>query len=953
MNRQGTIRLSVLAVSTAIARWFGFLAVLVVAVGTAGTVRAQVVAQGDTIGAVDARRPGPLLEQRAGLDLEPVDLTTALKKLSRRAGVPLLFSPTLLPEGRQVSCRCLDVSVGTALDRLLTGSGFRYVEVAGQILIEARPTWENDVEAWLLQMEPGLFPASGSVLGPAKVRQGTVAGVVSAARDGQPLQGAQIVAENTGRGALTDERGRFRIEDLHGDEVTLRVVMLGYRTLVERVQIGDQDIRLALHETPVELEQLVVTGSMVETRARELPSPVTVITAEEIQRQGLASTEDILRTVPGMGVISNSGAEFHSRVYARGPSSLTSGFSSIKTYIDGVEVANPEWTLNQIDPASIERIEITRGPQASTLYGSGAIAGVMQILTKKGRSNLGRPMVDVQLSGGGLQSPYRDGAALVQDHRLSVTGGEERFSYNVGGAFTSTGEWVEDELRTEEMPPNSANDTRSAHAGVKYAAGTLVAEASARLYAGDFGAPHPKAITDRVRSGEWNAVALPEYTVPNGSELDLGERTFGLTMRYGATARWQHQLAVGYDRMVNEYRRPQPRLTTPADTFLSFSRSDEDKVSLTYNTALEVPLGGSVQTTLVAGYDWWAHAENVASISHARRLEGSLGTQGAQVTRTRVDNHGFFLQAQTGWRDRLFLTAGVRGDNNSAFGDDYGTAWAPRVGLAYVLEMGRVSMKSRAAWGKALRPPEPTQRAGPAPSSHETYLPNLEIGPESQTGYDVGAELYIGSRFSLGATYYDQEAEDLISLVRLNDFSEVPAVGQYQNVGRIHNTGWELEGSVTLGLFLLRAQLSLLESTIEELSPTYTGTEYAVGESPWLVPTSTGEVSVTYADNRTSVTLAMSHTGSRTGVHFLDLYNALAGTDPDRAPYTGNVRDYVADFSSLQRYQLTASQRISERITAFLNVDNLLDNKEPELSDISLIQGRRSVLGLKWRPFRP
>ena len=89
----------------------------------------------------------------------------------------------------------------------------------------------------------------------------------------------------------------------------------------------------------------------------------------------------------------------------RGSSSFTSNY--LKTYVDGVELASP-YLLFAVDPYSIERIEIIRGPQGSALYGSDAISGVVHVITRRGSpASEWRPTVDAQLSGGPGGEPLR------------------------------------------------------------------------------------------------------------------------------------------------------------------------------------------------------------------------------------------------------------------------------------------------------------------------------------------------------------------------------------------------------------------------------------------------------------------------------------------------------------------------------------------------------------------
>lgn len=135
--------------------------------------------------------------------------------------------------------------------------------------------------------------------------------------------------------------------------------------------------------------------------------------------------------------------DYYGRIYVRGNSTWGTS-DQIKVYLDGVEVANAGQMLT-MDPGSIERIEVVRGAQASTIYGSGAASGVLQIFTKKGYPGLDRPRVTLQSSLGLIESDFKPpwvNRPLTQNHQLSVGGGSDAFSYHAGGSYDKVGEWI-------------------------------------------------------------------------------------------------------------------------------------------------------------------------------------------------------------------------------------------------------------------------------------------------------------------------------------------------------------------------------------------------------------------------------------------------------------------------------------------------------------------------------
>src|SRR3972149_10992873 len=131
----------------------------------------------------------------------------------------------------------------------------------------------------------------------------------------------------------------------------------------------------------VKIEEIIVTGTSTGMPRSVIPASVTVITEKDIKESGISNVSDLLRKVPGLDVVQPGGTGKASSVFIRGANS-----SHTLVLIDGIRVNSP--TTGQFDFAdlsvdNIERIEIIRSPM-STLYGSEAMGGVIQIFTKRG-----------------------------------------------------------------------------------------------------------------------------------------------------------------------------------------------------------------------------------------------------------------------------------------------------------------------------------------------------------------------------------------------------------------------------------------------------------------------------------------------------------------------------------------------------------------------------------------
>ncbi|MBW2285530.1 MAG: TonB-dependent receptor [Deltaproteobacteria bacterium] len=146
-----------------------------------------------------------------------------------------------------------------------------------------------------------------------------------------------------------------------------------------------------------ELGEVVVTATRTETPLGKVGgSAVSVVTQEDIEAKKQSTVEEVLRAVPGLDVRSNGGPGTQTAISLRGAPS-----KNTLILIDGIMVNDPSSTnrganLANITVDNIERVEVVRGPQ-SVLYGSNATAGVVNIITKKGR---GKPAVAGSIEGG-------------------------------------------------------------------------------------------------------------------------------------------------------------------------------------------------------------------------------------------------------------------------------------------------------------------------------------------------------------------------------------------------------------------------------------------------------------------------------------------------------------------------------------------------------------------------
>jgi iron complex outermembrane receptor protein len=225
----------------------------------------------------------------------------------------------------------------------------------------------------LLAVAPALAQSTGSV-----------AGRVVDASSGAPIADAQISVLNSPQTAATSAEGTFQLTGLTPGRRTFVVVRIGYArmTATATIEAGKvTNLEVKLSASSVRLGEIVVTAEKEEQRIQEAPVAVAVISTEQIERAAIKTPSELTGFVPNLVQAFGGGAGFN-LVSIRGVNAVTGATSyenAIAVYVDGVyqfDGADANIQLGDID-----RIEVLRGPQG-TLYGRGALGGVVSIFTK-------------------------------------------------------------------------------------------------------------------------------------------------------------------------------------------------------------------------------------------------------------------------------------------------------------------------------------------------------------------------------------------------------------------------------------------------------------------------------------------------------------------------------------------------------------------------------------------
>jgi TonB-linked SusC/RagA family outer membrane protein len=369
------------------------------------------------------------LSRPARLNIRDLPLPIALEALHEASDVPLVFSPSMLPEV-VVSCPCADASVGDALAQLLRQTGFEVVSSGEQVVLVPQmeqlppsltPTVGRHQELLLASPVPRpTISDLGRNLKALRVAQtvATVSGQVTDARTGQPVPAVQVFISALDIGVLTQQNGRYLLLNVPSGTHAVTAQRIGYAAATAVVSATDGAVAVqnfALSEEALQLDEVIVTGTPGGTQRRAIGNTVaTVDVSDVVQNAPVANFQDLLsgRGVGGVRFSRLAGnVGTGSPMTLRGPGSFSLGRSQPLIFVDGVRVNNNANAgtnllsmgsavnvLNDFNPSDIERIEIIKGPAAASLYGTEASAGVIQIITKKGE--VGAPEFSISVREG-------------------------------------------------------------------------------------------------------------------------------------------------------------------------------------------------------------------------------------------------------------------------------------------------------------------------------------------------------------------------------------------------------------------------------------------------------------------------------------------------------------------------------------------------------------------------
>lgn len=489
------------------------------------------------------------------------------------------------------------------------------------------------------------------------------------------------------------------------------------------------------NKTPDQLQKIIITPNRFSQKFQNSTGEITIITRKDIENSGAEILLDVFRTIKGITVKDYYGNGARASVDIRGFGE-TSGSNAL-VLVDGRRVNNPDlsdvdWL--QIPLERVERIEILHGGTGSVLYGDNAVGGVINIITKSGKTE--KPAVEVYTSGGSYNM-----------NKQSVSYGAEtkKLSYS----FTTS------RLETNGYRQNSAYRSSDFGTKLKYKINDAVAlKLSSDYHDADLGLPGP------LNAQEYATLSRRDSTAAE-RDNKVGERDYyikcgveGLTFDFGIL-----NLDFSFRRKTSDSFFP--NWFTP-----TISRSNIDTVAITPNYTCTLDIFGR-PNKIIGGIDFYKTDSKVNDFNTQTEVQSNDNDLDK-------DNLGLFLSDSFDITDKLSIDLGFRQERinynlnfidkatpaNDRHSEQKRKEEAYKAGLVYILnENTQVYLNT----SKSFRSPLTDEFLY---YEIPTYIRKIDTGLSTQTSlnFDGGIRHAFGQYFSTDLTLFNMNVNNEIFL---------------------------------------------------------------------------------------------------------------------------------------------------------------------------------------------
>ena len=562
-----------------------------------------------------------------------------------------------------------------------------------------------------------------------------------------------------------------------------------------------------------EVEKIIVTGTKTWIDAERLGSSVTVIDREEIERSGEKDIASILLRVPGFNVSSTGSRGGNSSIFVRGGQS---DYNLVMINSVQINQAGGGFDISSLTTENVERIEIIKGAHSS-LYGSDAASSVINIITKRGSGKIRKT--------GSVALGFRAEDAMILEHSASISGSLENLSY-----FLSHQRIIDEGIL--EINNDYRNNNFTA---------TMNLEANDNLNLSFFSIyRNSKFEFPTGGAGDrFDAVADPDSQTKEKSLVTGSDIVFSLTEW------WENSLKIGYTRLDREsYDGPEP---AQLDGFESEFDTLDKRISLEYGSSFFVDFD-QISSITSTGFEYEKESFKTDSLNESRK------------------NYAFYAQNNFVLLETFFVTAGIRYDDNEAFGSE----WSPSVFAKWKIKESGTAIRGGVSRG--IKEATFFENFSAAFGT----IPNPDLKPEETLTAEIGInQPLLNNAVELDLSFFQNGFKNIIAY----SFTPFENGTNYENISRAKSKGAE-------------AAIRFYPSDALTLSATYAyvktdvtddgglgSPSFSEGEQLIRIPEHSFSFNAGYSRNAFGFNLSGNYVGSRNDVNWSEFLSTRVKND--------------------------------------------------------------------------
>ncbi|MDE0291515.1 MAG: TonB-dependent receptor [Candidatus Dadabacteria bacterium] len=593
-------------------------------------------------------------------------------------------------------------------------------------------------------------------------------------------------------------------------------------------------------------EKIVVTGTKTWIDAERLGSTVTVIDREEIEKSGEKDISSILSRVAGFNVVGTGSRGGNSSIFVRGGQS---DYNLVM--INGVQInqAGGGFDISSLTTENIERIEIIKGAHSS-LYGSDAASSVINIITKRGSGKM-KKASSVALG-------FRAEDAMILEHSSSISGSFEKLGY-----FISHQRIIDEGIL--EINNDYKNNNFTAN---------LSLEASDNLNLSFFSIYRDSKFEfPTAGAGD----RLDAFADPDSQTKEKSLVT-GSDIVFSPTQWWENSFKIGYMKLDREsYDGPEPIELDGSES--EFDTLDK-RISLEYGSSFFVDFD-QISSVTSTGFEYEKESFETDSLDESRK------------------NYAFYAQNNFGLLNMFFVTAGIRYDDNEAFGGE----WSPSVFAKWKIKESGTEI--RGGISRGIKEANFFENFSTAFGT----IPNPDLKPEEALTAEVGFnQPLFDNTVELDLSFFQNKFKNIIAY----SFTPFENGTNYENISRAKSEGAE-------------AAIRFYPSSVLTLSAAYTyvktevnddgglgSPSFSKGERLVRIPEHSFSFNTGYSKNAFDFSLSGNYVGSRDDVDW-------SGFPSTRVK---NDSFFLVDVAT--SYEISV-KRFVDKIKLFSRINNLFN----------------------------